>query len=282
MPVNTQRKSSGFTIFELLAVIVIIIVLVTILLPALQFAREKARRVVCMSNLHQWGILLKVSAVDRNLWYHPAAKNNGWIRPFHWRFTTESEFQANLFMEYFRERNRFYFCPNIAAAAGNVPFSGYDGYASWWMAGGYQYFGNGSGKNYNVSDSTANNLFSSNPGTDNWLSWSGEPHTPSKISDPGNWNLMADWNTMQIGWHIQNQGFEWQQSYPGDTWWANTVGHVNGAAGTMGGIIGGTEDPRGSAGGNQMFNDGSARWVDYDDLDIVWSVSNTRQHWLFQ
>ncbi len=93
---------------------------------------------------------------------------------------------------------------------------------------------------------------------------------------------MADWNTMQIGWHIQNQGFEWQQSYPGDTWWANTVGHVNGAAGTMGGIIGGTEDPRGSAGGNQMFNDGSARWVDYNDLDIVWSVSNTRQHWLFQ
>jgi hypothetical protein len=49
----------------------------------------------------------------------------------------------------------------------------------------------------------------------------------------------------------------------------------------MGGIIGGTEDPRGSAGGNQILNNGSARWVDFDDLTIVWSVSNTRQHWLF-
>ena len=276
-----KRETRGFTIFELLAVITLIAVLLTILAPSLRFAREKARRVACMSNLHQWSILLKTSAVDHNLWYHPATKNNGWIRPFHLRFITEAEYEANLFKEYFEERNRFYFCPNIAAAAGNVPMGGYDGYTWWWMAAGYQYFGNGSGKGYNVSDSTASNLYSSNPGTDNWLGWSGEPRTPSRMSDPGNWTFMADWNTLQPGWHIQAQGFQWQQPYPSDTWWAGTVGHVKGAAGTMGGIIGGTEDPRGSAGGNQILNNGSARWVDFDDLTIVWSVSNTRQHWLF-
>jgi prepilin-type N-terminal cleavage/methylation domain-containing protein/prepilin-type processing-associated H-X9-DG protein len=74
---TASQKAQAFTLIELLVVIAIIGILAGMLLPALAKAREKGRCAVCVSNLHQISVAIRLYADDHAEQMPPPSYGSG-------------------------------------------------------------------------------------------------------------------------------------------------------------------------------------------------------------
>ncbi len=104
--ISRNRESRGFTLVELLAVIAIIGVLVALLLPAVQAAREAARRTQCMNNLKNL-TLAALNFESSNHYFAPAGQQRWGSPPVGVMPPLARQSGITLILPYFEQANVF-------------------------------------------------------------------------------------------------------------------------------------------------------------------------------
>ena len=125
---TTNRAS--FTLIELLVVIAIIAILASMLLPALQNAKQKAHAVACMNNLQQFGTALTLYTGDWDSRYPLNAPHGGGDPG--WHGCAFAQHWSGKTLEYLQTRD-VYQCP--AGYEGVKINYGINRRLSWWEDG---------------------------------------------------------------------------------------------------------------------------------------------------
>lgn len=113
---SCRHENKGFTLVELLVVIAIIGILVSLLLPAVQAAREAARRTQCKNHLKQLGLACTTFES-----VHKGLPSGGW--GFHWMGDPDAGFGENQPGGWFYSILPYLEQANVRAVAAGLPFA---------------------------------------------------------------------------------------------------------------------------------------------------------------
>ncbi len=127
----SKMKKEGFTLIELLVVIAIIALLLSIVMPALNKVKMKARSVVCMSNMRQQSLIFNFYSGDNNGLF---PDRGGWY-PHYVKYGSLEK--ARNAMDPYVEEPDITICPALASYKMDAGDIFKDPYASWLGYGGW-------------------------------------------------------------------------------------------------------------------------------------------------